>query len=339
MIKIQLEKQSYIQKYDHDFNVSGVIEDIPSNSSIQFDLIARVDLMPQQRLESWEYTGYTCVLLNDQTDMETMDHKIHDFYRENVYAESERNPFLQPLTEIHLFQDGTSGLIKMVRYFSIIAIFILLIACINFMNLRTAKATKRAIEVGIRKVVGANRKQLIIQFLSESLLISIISLGIGILLVEMFLPAYNQVTMKQLKLFSGQPGGTILFLFAATIITGLISGSYPALYLSSFLPSKILKKQSSSSSFGHTSRKVLTIFQFAISIGLIICIIIWQEQLHFIQNKDIGIKKDFIINLISNQDLVSKFESYRISATEKSKYCDSHIGCQHTFQYRILHWC
>jgi ABC-type lipoprotein release transport system permease subunit len=220
-------------------------------------------------------------------------------------------PFLQPLTDIHLYWDGTPGLIKMVRNFSIIALFILLIACINFMNLRTAKATKRAIEVGIRKVVGANRKQLIIQFLSESLLISFISLGIGILLVEILLPTFNQITMKQLELFSDQPANTLIFLTTTTIITGIIAGSYPALYLSAFLPVKILKKQSHSSGFGNTSRKVLTIIQFSISIGLIVCILIWQEQLHYIQNKDIGIKKDSIINLIGNEKLFSKFEIFR----------------------------
>ncbi len=286
-----LGKIIFIRRYDHDFEVSGVIEDIPSNSTIQFDLIARVDLMTQQRLNSWEFTGYTCVLLSENTDMETMDQKIHDFYKKYVNAETDLYPFLQPITKVHLYQDGTPGLVKMVRYFSIIAIFILLIACINFMNLRTAKATKRAIEVGIRKVVGANRKQLIIQFLSESLLISFISLVLCILLLELVLPAFNQVAMKQLQLFSGQIGYTFLFLFSATFITGIISGSYPAIYLSSFLPVKMLQGKSISSDFGNSFRKVLTIFQFSISIGLIICILIWQEQLHFIQNKDIGIKK------------------------------------------------
>jgi putative ABC transport system permease protein len=314
-----LGKTIFLRKYDHDFEVSAVIEDIPSNSTIQFDLIARVDLMTQQRLNSWEFTGYTCLLLNEQTDRETMDQKIHDFYKEYVYAESELYPFLQPLTDVHLYQDGTSGLIKLVRYFTIIAIFILLIACINFMNLRTAKATKRAVEVGIRKVVGADRKQLIIQFLSESLLISTISLIIGILILEIILPAFNRIALKQLELFSGQIGYTFLFLFCATFITGIISGSYPAIYLSSFLPVKILKGKSPSSDFGNSFRKVLTIFQFAISIGLIICTLIWQQQLNFIQNKDIGIKKDFVINLISNQDLISKFDLYRSELLKNQK--------------------
>jgi putative ABC transport system permease protein len=306
-----LGESIYIDRYDHDFKVTGVIENIPAISSIRFDMISRVDLMTQQRLNSWEFTGYTCVMLNEETDEQTMDRKIHEFYREYVNADAEMYPFLQPLTEIHLYQQGTPGLIKMVRYFSIIALFILLIACINFMNLRTAKATKRAIEVGIRKVVGANRRQLITQFLSESLLISLISLGIGVLLVELLLPTFNQMTMKQLQLFSGQPVNTLLFLIMTTVITGLIAGSYPAIYLSSFLPVKILKKQSYTSGFGNTSRKALTIIQFAISIGLIICVLIWNRQLHFIQNKDIGIKKDFIINVLSNQNIVSKFETYR----------------------------
>ena len=314
-----LGKSLFIRQYEHDFEVSAVIEDIPSNSSIQFDLIARVDLMTQQRLNSWEFTGYTCVMLNEKTDIETMDLKIHDFYQKYVNAESGSYPFLQPLTEVHLYQDGTPGLIKMVRYFSIIAIFILLIACINFMNLRTAKAINRAVEVGIRKVVGANRKQLIIQFLSESLFISFISLILGILLLEIVLPAFNQITSKQLQLFSGQFGLTFLYLFLATLITGIISGSYPALYLSAFLPIQILKSKSLTSDFGNTSRKILTIFQFSISIGLIISILIWQEQLHFIRNKDIGINKDFVINLIHNEELISKFDPYRNELLENKK--------------------
>jgi putative ABC transport system permease protein len=240
-----------------------------------------------------------------------MDQKIYGFYKEYVNPDAEYYPFLQPLTEIHLYQDGTPGLVKMVRNFSIVAIFILLIACINFMNLRTAKATRRAVEVGIRKVVGAKRKQLVIQFLTESLLIAFISLAFGILLVEFLLPAFNQITMKQLQLFSGHLGFTFLFLFSATIITGLMAGSYPAFYLSAFLPIKILRGKSISSDFGNSFRRALTIFQFSISIGLIICIIIWQEQLHYIQTKDIGIKKEFVINMFSNPDLVSKFESFR----------------------------
>jgi len=304
-------KTIHVRQFDHDFEVSGVVEDIPSFSSFQFDLIARVDLMPQQRLDSWEFTGYTCVMLNEATDMEAMDRKIHNFYQEHVNQEAELYPFLQKMTDVHLYQDGTPGLIKMVRNFSIVAIFILLIACINFMNLRTAKASRRAVEVGIRKVVGAKRNQLIIQFLCESLLITSISLLLGILLVEILLPSFNQITMKQLQLFSGHVGFTFLFLLSATIITGLFAGSYPAFYLSAFLPIKILRGKSLSSGFGNSSRKALTIFQFSISIGLIICIIIWQEQLHYIQNKDIGIKKDFVINMISNQDLVKKFEPFR----------------------------
>jgi putative ABC transport system permease protein len=314
-----LGKSIYIQKYNCDFKVSSVIADIPSNSSIRFDLLARVDLMPQQRLNSWEFTGYTCVMLNEETDLELMDQKIHDFYQENVNAEAEMYPYLQALTDVHLYQDGKPGLIKMVRYFSIIAIFILLIACINFMNLRTAKATKRAVEVGIRKVIGAQRRQLIVQFLSESLLISFMSLCVGILLVEMILPAFNQITMKQLDLFSDQPNNTIFFLVAVTIITGLISGSYPAIYLSSFIPVKILKGKSFSSDFGNSSRKTLTIFQFALSIGLIICILIWQKQMTYIQNKDIGINKEFVINLVHNPELNSKFELYRNELLKNQK--------------------
>jgi len=306
-----LGKTLFFKQFEHDFKVCGVIENIPSNSSIQFDLMARVELMGKQRLNSWEFTGYTVVMLNEKTDRDMMDRELKPFYKAHVNKASDAYPFLQPITEVHLYQNGTPGLVKMVRNFSIIAIFILLIACINFMNLRTAKSARRAFEVGIRKAIGASRRQLIIQFLSESLLISFISLLVGILLVELALPFFNQIIMKQLKLFSGNIGSLSILLISTTIITGVLAGSYPAIYLSAFRPIKVFKNAALAAGTGNMFRKVLTIFQFSISIGLIICVLIWQLQLRFIQNKDIGIKKDFIVNINANQDIIANFETYR----------------------------
>ncbi len=304
-------KTIFIRGYDHEFTVSGVVDNHPANSSIQFDLIGRVDLMPRQRLDSWEFTGYTYVMVKDNSNIDAINQKISGFYKKYVNSETESYPTLQPMTKVHLYENGAPGMIKLVRYFSLIAVFILLLACINFMNLKTAKATKRSIEVGVRKVVGAQRRQIIFQFLSETILLSFISLVLGIIIVELILPFFNQLTMKHLQLFSGNIGNTIIFLAIITLMTGIISGMYPALYLSSILPVKMLKGRSLSSEFGNKVRKVLTIFQFIISIGLIICVLIWQQQLDFVKNKDIGINKEFVINLISNQDLISKFDSYR----------------------------
>jgi len=314
-----LGKTLFLRQFEHDFEVCGVIENIPANSSIQFDLMARVELMGQQRLNSWEFTGYTIVMLHEKTNSNTMDRKIRPFYKEQVNEASDSYPFLQPITEVHLYQDGTPGMVKMVRNFSIVAIFILLIACINFMNLRTAKSARRALEVGIRKAIGANRRQLIIQFLSESLLISFISLLMGILLLELALPFFNQIVMKQLKLFSDNIASLAILLISTTVITGVLAGSYPAIYLSAFRPIKVFKNAAQATGTGNMFRKVLTIFQFSISIGLIICVLIWQLQLRFIQNKDIGIKKDFIVNIIANQDIIANFESYRNELLENPK--------------------
>ncbi len=304
-------KSLFVREYEHDFEVCGVIKNIPLNSSIRFDLIGRVDLMPRQRLESWEFTGYTLVLLNGHVSPDDFGEKISTFYKKFVNPETDAYPLLQLLTNIHLYEYGRPGLIKQVYLFSVIAIFILLIACINFMNLSTARATRRAVEVGVRKVFGAYRKQIIIQFLSESILISVLSLIIGVFILEVLVVYINQITDKQLSLFSGNMTHKVMFLVISVIVTGILSGSYPALYLSSFHPVKTLKGKSLPANGGKSFRRVLTIFQFAVSIGLIICVFTVQKQLRYIETKDIGFKKELILNVINNPDLNSRFDTFR----------------------------
>lgn len=306
-----LGKSLFVRKYNADFKVSGVIKNIPLNSTIQFDLLARVDLMPKQRLESWEFTGYTYILLKENANVERVNRKIADFYREYVSEESEASPVLQPFTEIHLYEQGKPGIIKQVYMFSVIAVFILLIACINFMNISTARSAQRTREIGMRKVVGARRNQLISQFLGESILVSIIAMIIALFLVELLLPYFNQFTAKQLTLFSSDIVSKMLFLIGVILFCGLVSGIYPALYLSSFRPKHILKGDYGFLGNRQSFRSSLSIIQFTIAIGLIVCTIVIHNQLHFIQNKDLGMNRELVIGLPNNQDLNKSFESFK----------------------------
>lgn len=211
----------YAKTYDANFKVTAVIQNIPKNSQLSFDIVARVDLMSRQRLESWEFTGDTYILLNENEEKDDVNRKIAGFYREHVDAETNDVPVLQELTKIHLYAHGTPGIIKQVYIFSVIAVFILLIACINFMNLSTARALKRAKEVGVRKIIGANRKQLIFQFLGESIIISFVTLILALLLIELVLPLFNNIAAKQLALIPGEISPALFFLVGITLITGI----------------------------------------------------------------------------------------------------------------------
>lgn len=304
-------KMLFVRSYNQNFKVTAVIQNIPDNSSIRFDLMARVDLMPKQRLESWEFTGFTSVLLKENINPEMVNNKIAGFYKEYVDSESTSTPILQSLTQVHLYEQGTSGLIKQVISFSIVALFVLMIACINFMNLSTARAARRAKEVGIRKVIGAQKKQLIQQFLGESVIISFIALILALFLIEILLPFFNEITGRQLNLFNGQITSTLLYLIGFTFLTGIIAGNYPALFLSSFQPVKILKLNNLSEGRSQAFRKGLTIFQFVISIGLIICTFVFHLQLNFIQTKNLGINRDLILSIPINPDLNENFEVYK----------------------------
>ncbi len=306
-----LGKMVYSREFDRNFKVTGVIRDIPQNSTLKFDFLARVDLMPQQRLESWEFTGYTFVLLSEHIQEHNFNQKITGFYPQFADSTLKSVPVLQSLTSIHLYADGTPGLIKLVYIFSIIAVFILLIACINFMNLSTARAANYAKQVAIRKVVGAAKRQLVIQFLGESIIISYIALIVALLLVEIILPGFNSIANKNISLFSENTSMIILFLVGVALFTGIIAGSYPALFLSSFQPAATLKENRIPETRSWFFRHGLTIFQFTISIILISSILVMRDQLHYLQHKDIGINRDFVVGIANNADLNEKYETYQ----------------------------
>jgi ABC-type antimicrobial peptide transport system permease subunit len=229
--------------------------------------------------------------------------------RYNPALSSHLNFFLQPITKTHLYSDfkfeRKEGSIQYVIFFTLIAVFILFMACINFMNLATARSIKRTKEVGLRKVIGASRSQLIKQFLGESILISGIAFVFAMGIVELVLPAFNNFTGKPLSIDISNIE-IFIGLVCLLIFTGIISGSYPAIFLSSFSPVKILKGSAGAHSGSSLLRRLLVITQFTISIVLIIGTIIIYQQLNYMKNKDLGFNKENLIYL-ETEDFTGKY--------------------------------
>lgn len=291
-------------KLEHqtEFFVSAVLEDVPANSSQQFDFLLSLEGFAIEKpwVLEWRSTPVQVfVLLEKGANPEVLNSKIKNYVTTKTDGKIDtRTPFFKAYSNVYLYgnyDNGkvSGGRIEYVKLFSIIAIFIIVIACINFMNLSTAKAARRIKEVGIRKAIGAARKTLIIQYLSESLILTFISLIVGVVLVLTFLPQFNELTGKSLVL-EFKPG-LVLSLLGIIIFTGLISGSYPALYLSGFKPAKVLKGALSSSTGEMWARKGLVVFQFVISVSLIVCVLVVYKQIDFIQSKNLGFDKDNII--------------------------------------------
>ena len=309
----------YLAAHDADFKVTGVIENIPPNSHLQFDMVSRVEWLGEDRLARWsEWVALAYILLRTGDSAETVNSKIAGIYREYIDPEYAVEPVLQPLTKVHLYWYGRTGSIVEIYIFSIIAIFILVMACINFMNLSTARSTQRAREVGLRKVVGATRSQVMRQFLGEALLFSCLSMVLALLCVSTVLPAFNNFTAKALTLFSGANVSIFLILSLTVLVTGLTAGSYPAFFMSSFRPVKILKNRMTKNPGGSVFRRILIVFQFTISAGLIVCTLIVYKQLRYVQNKDLGLNREHIVILNNNPDLGRKFDLFREELKSKS---------------------
>jgi len=285
-------------------SVTGVIKDIPSNSHIDCDIFVTFHTMRSLgiNLEAWDnQMSRTYILTRDNSVVEDLASKITacevrnrpDKDLEKLYYS------LLPLQNIHLQAENikffaTTGDSKYVYIFSVIAFIILLIACVNYTNLSMALSLKRAKEIGVRKVVGANRSMLIKQLLGETIILSFLALLLAVLLAQLFMPAFNQLSDKSLTIHYFD----IRFLIGAVLIaffTGILSGYYPALFLSSFQPAKILKAKSSLTLKGMAIRKGLVVFQFSLSIILIISTIVVFNQLLFIKNSDIGYDRDQIL--------------------------------------------
>jgi putative ABC transport system permease protein len=285
----------------YDVKVTGVVKSFPQNSHIRFNFLVPIEWLTElgAHINNWDERFYTYVELNEGADSKVVDNKIKDMIQKNTKG-SASEIYLQNIKEIHLhssrkftYDISGHGDIAYVRIMSLVAIFILLIACINFMNLSTAQSARRAKEIGIRKVNGASRQKIIVQFLGESLLIVFVAHIIAMIMVELLLPGYNNLTGKQLNV-NYQSAGLYLGLITVILFCGLMAGSYAAFYLSSLNPLNIMKGVINRNPGNTQFRRVLVIFQFCLSVLLIICTLIVRNQLLYMQNKNLGFIKDNI---------------------------------------------
>ncbi|MGO1519930.1 MAG: ABC transporter permease [Sphingobacterium sp.] len=291
------------------FTVGAVLEDIPDHSFMK----KTTYLLPWRYMEKlgWsdDYWGnnsvQTYIEMDPLTNMDQFRKSFQGFLKRHTDTQIEN--IIQPIGEQWLYSEfnrgePTTSRIGMVHTFIAIACFILIIACINFMNLSTAQSEKRAKEVGVRKVVGANKRLLIWQFLTESVLIAIISGLLALLLVALSLPAFSMLIDRQLTLDFGNFYFWSIFI-GFVLLTGILAGSYPAFYLSSFIPVKVLKGKQLKISGGVSPRKILVISQFSIAIILIISTIVLRKQIQFAQDREVGYDKNRLINIIDQGDI------------------------------------
>lgn len=297
-----------------DYLVTGVVKDVPENSSLQFDWLApfQVYLDRNSWLQQWGNNGIqTFAELEKQSDPVTINKKLSGFIKSKD-SSAVATPFLFSMNDWRLrgkFEEGkqVGGRIQYVRMFSIIAWIILLIGCINFMNLATARSEKRAREVGVRKVLGAGKRNLMSQFLGEAVIMSFLSVALAIVMMYLILPFFNTVVEKHLTIDLASPVH-IFSLSAIGLVCGLVAGSYPATYLSSFNPIRVFKGLTIKGSAPALIRKGLVILQFTISIVLIIGTIIIYQQIQHIKNRDLGFNRNNLIQTGLRGDMAKKFK-------------------------------
>lgn len=288
-------------EFSGPFTISGIFEKTPPNATEQFDVLLNYDLVLEKRpyLLNWGNSDpNTYVLLKEDANISNVNSKITDLIQ-SKHTEKNKASFLVRYSDRYLYgkyENGiqSGGRITYVKLFSLIAVVILIIACINFMNLSTAKSSRRIKEVGIKKVSGASRIELVLQYLGESLLMTFLSLIFAFLLIFLMLPFFNHLAGKQLSLQFDL--SLILSILGITILTGLISGSYPAFYLSGFSPAAVLKGKLKTAVAEVLIRKGLVIFQFALSVIFIATVLIVYRQINYIQSKDLGYDRDHLIH-------------------------------------------
>ncbi len=324
-----LGKVLHLDAPDQDFTVTGVVENIPLKSSIRFDMVSRVEWLGEDRLARWsEYVAYAYVELRPNVPVDVFNEKIAGIFQERLGPEWPARPYLLPFAKSYLYEDGRPGVIVRVILFSAIAVLILLMACINFMNLSTIQATRRAREVGLRKTVGAGRAQIARQFLAEALLTSGLALGLALCIAPVVLPAFSRLAGKNLILYGPDGGGLIIVLLLAGVITGFLSGSYPAVLLSSFKPVDTLHNRDVATPGGAAFRKILIVFQFAASVVLILCSLVVARQLRFVRNFDLGFNRDHVVTFETNLQLLEKREVFKQELIGKPGILDVTFAAQ-----------
>lgn len=310
-----------------DVKVTGVYKDLPYNSDFRsLSFIAPWDLLlatiPSVKADPdpWSNNNFlTYVQIADNADMNNISSKIKDFKKNNLDATRAKlynsEVFLQPMSKWHLYSEfkngkNVGGKIEFVWLFGIIGLFVLLLACINCMNINIARSQKRAKEIGIRKTIGSERWQLIMQFFFESLLIVISAFIISLLLVQFALPSFNQVADKKISIFWTN-GWFWLCCAAFCLLTGIVAGLYPSVYLSSFRPLQVLKSTFKMGHFAILQRKTLIVFQFTVSVVLIICTIVVLRQIQFAKNRQIGYNPKDLITLANTTAIHNHFSSLK----------------------------
>lgn len=304
---------------ESDMKVTGVLEDVPKNSSFQFDFLVSWQYYLQtsnwvlESKDNWGNSSFQVyVELDDPSNLSKVEDVIRPMLAENGENEIPSEFFLYPMLRWRLFsnfEEGkeTGGMNDYVQLFSIIAIFIIVIACINFMNLATARSERRAKEVGIRKSIGSKRYELIIQFMGESIFISILAYVVAILLAQLLLPIYNELVDKQLFI-DYTSGQFIVYSLLIILITGVVSGSYPALYLSSFQPVKVLKGKVTAGKNGSLPRKILVTIQFGFSILLIIGTLVILQQIDMVRNRELGYDQEKLITIRYTEEVEKNYD-------------------------------
>lgn len=300
-----------------EFKITGVFEDVPEQSSIRFDFIIPVEeyIRRNDWVEDWGNNGLRMfVLLDEQASYRDLNVKIKDVIREHK-EDTDTEPFLQPYEDMYLYSDFkegklVGGRIEYLQIFTIVAIFVLVIACINFMNLSTARASKRALEVGIRKAVGARQSSLLAQFMSESFMIVGMATLIALGIVWLLLPFFNDLTEKAITL-SLLDSEILMVLLGILLFTGLVAGSYPAFFMASLDTIKILKGSLRSGKKAALFRKGLVVFQFSISILLIVGTSIIYRQVQFIQDKNLGLERENLLYMPVEGALEDDYRSFK----------------------------
>lgn len=293
------------------YKVAAILEDVPGNSTFQFDYLTTFNYSAPEvknQMNEWVNSSWNVfVNVRPGSDMKLVEKKINEIKKSHDSHDELSTYFTFPMSKWRLYSDfkdgkNVGGMIEYVRTFTIVAIVILLIACVNFMNLSTARSERRAKEVGIRKTLGSNRGQLVMQFFSESVILALIAFFMSILAVYLLLPSFNMLVNKQLHLNIIQPSFWMLGI-AIVLFTGIVAGSYPALYLSSFNPVKVLKGAINVGKDGVLPRRILVVAQFVISIMLISGTIVIYQQIQFIKNRDMGYNPDNLIMVASTGEV------------------------------------
>lgn len=307
------------------YKITGVIKDVPSQSHFNYDFFLSFSSLPESKVTAWGYGGvHNYILVKAGSNIKNLEARIRDLEVKNSPAPPKTwtiggNYFrtvLTPLLNIHLrsnsdYELNKGGKIEYVYIFSVIAIFIALIACVNFMNLSTARSANRAKEVGVRKVLGSARKYLIAQFLTESILVTTVSTIIAVVLAIVLLPLFNEMSGKELALSAHTLTWLLPSLIGAVLFIGFLAGAYPAFFLSAFQPIEVLKGKLATGFKGSFLRSFLVVFQFSISIFLIIGTLVIYNQLKYIHNKSLGFDRTQVLvvkntNVLGNQAKILK---------------------------------